>query len=189
VTGLGFLWKGYLLGLNLLPALLNAALTGDLNTDFVNVYNTAFKNIWLADDDVDDQEIFIEVIEQILPSVPVSIFSNGDALLAAFEAGKKPDILFLDINMPCRDGLDCLKQIRLNTNNEKLPVIIFSSSVQPKHINDSYTLGASLYYKKPSSFNELIQGLSNLLCMDWKDPYTITKAHYINHQFIPYSFQ
>jgi len=150
------------------------------------LYKSLLQDIWLADDDIDDQEIFIDAVKQILPLAAISVFINGEKLMAALNAGKKPDILFLDINMPCKDGLDCLKEIRANAANEKLPIIIYSSSVQPKHIDESYSLGASLYYKKPSSFQEFIKGLSSLLCMNWSDPYTITSAHYINNRFVAF---
>ena len=152
----------------------------------MELYTSVLKDIWLADDDIDDQEVFIDAVKQILPLATVSVFLNGEKLMDALNAGKKPDILFLDINMPCKDGLDCLKEIRANRVNEKLPVVIYSSSVQPKHIDESYSLGASLYYKKPSTFQDFIKGLSSLLQMNWNDPYTITSAHYINNQFVPY---
>lgn len=152
----------------------------------MELYNSVLNHIWLADDDIDDQELFIDAVKQLLPLATISVFLNGEELMAGLNAGKKPDILFLDINMPCKDGLDCLKEIRANTANEKLPVVIYSSSVQPKHIDESYSLGASLYYKKPSTFHDFIKGLSNLLQMNWNDPYTITSAHYINNQFVPY---
>ena len=133
---------------------------------------TVYKNIWLADDDIDDREIFGEIVHQILPTTMITTFSDGEELLAALYAGGIPDLLFLDINMPCRDGLDCLQEIRTMPAFSKLPIIIFSSSVQPKHIENAYGYGANLYYSKPTIFNEMISGLTRLLAMDWSDPYT-----------------
>jgi len=145
-----------------------------------------FKNIWLADDDIDDREVFEDAVKQILPSTTVTTFLNGEVLMAALHAGQVPDILFLDINMPCKDGMDCLKEIRAMVQFSRLPIIMFSSSVQPKHVESAYGFGANLYYSKPTTFYELIAGLSNLFRMDWTDPYTITSNHYINSKFVAY---
>ena len=142
--------------------------------------------IWLADDDPDDREIFGDAIKELLLSSELHVFSGGEALLAAFDSGPLPDILFLDINMPC-NGFDCLKEIREKRQLKKLPIIIFSSSGNPKDVADSYSCGANLFYRKPSSFKQLIAGLKNLLFMNWNDPYTITSRHYINHQFVPFT--
>jgi CheY-like chemotaxis protein len=149
--------------------------------------NTIFENIWLADDDIDDCEVFEDAIRQILPLVNLTILSNGEELLEKLYSAKMPDLLFLDINMPCKDGLDCLKEIRGKQEFQKLPIVMFTSSNQPKHIDASYGYGANLYYTKPSSFQQLIAGLSGLLQMNWSDPYTITSSHYINNKFIPYT--
>jgi DNA-binding NarL/FixJ family response regulator len=148
---------------------------------------TVFQNIWLADDDKDDCEIFQDVIKQILPSAVLRIIPNGEELMNMLTTAVKPDILFLDINMPRKDGLDCLLEIRAQRHFSRLPIIIFSSSKEPRYIDASYGYGANLYYSKPTSFQELIAGLSNLFKMNWNDPYTITSNHYVNNKFVPYS--
>ena len=148
--------------------------------------NPQIINVWLADDDQDDCEIFKDILQQILPLATLTIIGNGEILLNSLTPARKPDILFLDINMPCRNGLDCLVEIRAQRHFSRLPIIIFSSSTQTKHIDASYDYGANLYYSKPASFQELIAGLSNLLTMDWSDPYTVTKNHYINNKFVPF---
>ncbi len=152
----------------------------------METYNSHIVNIWLADDDEDDCEFFKDILLQISPLATLTIIPNGEVLLNSLTAASKPDILFLDINMPCRDGLDCLVEIRAQRHFSKLPIIIFSSSIQTKHIDASYDYGANLFYSKPTSFQELIAGLSNLLSMDWSDPYTITKKHYINNKYVPF---
>lgn len=129
-----------------------------------------FENIWLADDDGDDCELFTDVIKQILPLATVTIIPNGEVLMQKLKDERKPDCLFLDINMPLVDGLECLLQIRSQRCFRNLPVIVFSSSTQPNHIDTSYKYGANLFYTKPSSFTDLIGGLSSIFKMSWKDP-------------------
>ncbi len=145
-----------------------------------------FENIWLADDDKDDCELFEDVLKQILPHTALTIISNGEVLMNKLTPATTPDILFLDINMPCKDGMDCLIEIRAQRHFSRLPIVIFSSAKSSKFIETSYGYGASLYYSKPTSFQELISGLSNLIKMDWTDPFTITSNHYINNKFAAY---
>ena len=146
-----------------------------------------FEKIWLADDDKDDCELFEDVIKQILPRVSLTIIPNGEVLMNLLTPATKPDMLFLDINMPCKDGMDCLVEIRAQRHFSRLPIVIFSSTKESKFIHSSYGYGANLFYSKPTSFDELIAGLSNLLRMDWSDPFTITSQHYVNNKFVPYN--
>ncbi len=146
-----------------------------------------FENIWLADDDIDDCGLFEDVVKQIIPTVSITTIPNGEVLMEMIVRSKKPDILFLDLNMPCKDGFDCLMEIRAKRRFSRLPIVVFSSSRETKHIDASYGYGASLYYSKPTSFTELISGMSNLFKMNWNDPYTITSNHYVNNKFIAYN--
>lgn len=83
---------------------------------------TVFENIWLADDDIDERELFEEVIKQILPAVSLVMIANGEELMKQLETTPPPDLLFLDINMPCKDGFDCLKELRAKKEFSKLPL-------------------------------------------------------------------
>jgi DNA-binding NarL/FixJ family response regulator len=143
-------------------------------------------SIWLADDDIDDCEVFEDAITKLLPAAMLTIIPNGEELMQSLTADYPPDILFLDLNMPCKDGLDCLKEIRAQREFSRLPIIIFSSSIQPQHVDTSYRYGANLFYSKPSTFTELIAGLSDLLKMNWDDPYTVTSSHYVNNKYVAY---
>lgn len=146
-----------------------------------------FKNIWLADDDLDDCEIFEDVIKQILPTTSITIVPNGEELMKLLTPANSPDMLFLDINMPYKDGLSCLVEIRAQRHFSRLPIVIFSSANQSKIVDQSYDYGANLYYSKPTSFNQLIEGMSELFKMNWNDPFTITANHYVNNKFIGFS--
>jgi CheY-like chemotaxis protein len=146
-----------------------------------------FQNIWLADDDPDDCAIFREVLEQLIPTASLTIISNGEQLTSLLTPSNKPDILFLDINMPLKTGLECLVEIRAQRHFSRLPIVVFTSSVQEWDITKSYGFGATLYYSKPHSLVKLIEDMSDLFKMNWDDPYTITGNHYINNKFVPFN--
>ena len=81
---------------------------------------------------------------------------------------KKPDIIFLDLNMPGQTGKECLRQIRSNSDYNDIPVIIYSTSNSHTEIEDCYREGANLYVVKPFHFNELISTLQKILITEWK---------------------
>ena len=149
---------------------------------------STIRNIWLADDDPDDCELFSSAIYEIIPSVQLQVLSTGNELLQLLDRNLLPDLLFLDLNMPT-NGLDCLKEIRDVRGLKKLPVVVISCSLNPQDMYASYGFGANLFYPKPTSLNSLINGLKDLFQMNWNDPYTITSNHYVNNAFIPYNLK
>jgi CheY-like chemotaxis protein len=146
-----------------------------------------FKNIWLADDDPDDCAIFREALEQLVPTASLTIISNGEQLTNLLTPSNKPDILFLDINMPLKTGLECLVEIRAQRHFSRLPIVMFTSSTQDWDVTKSYGFGATLYYSKPHSFAKLVGDMGALFKMNWDDPYTITGDHYVNNKFVPFN--
>jgi len=116
-------------------------------------------NILLADDDLDDCLFFKEALEELSLSFSSSLqtVNNGEQLmnLLTTKSNDLPDILFLDLNMPRKTGFDCLSEIKLNDDLKRLPVIIFSTSLDIQNINQLYEDGATCYIQKPAEFSNL----------------------------------
>ena len=146
------------------------------------------KTIWLADDDPDDLHLFQDALDEVCPSAHLTTFSNGEKLLQGFFTLPAPDLLFLDINMPC-DGYDCLKAIRDEGRFNSLPVIIYSGSFRESDITDSYQLGANLYIRKPLKYRELLQTLKSVLLLDWRKAEEITSRQYVGNMYVPFTAQ
>ncbi|MBO9616663.1 MAG: response regulator [Dyadobacter sp.] len=120
--------------------------------------------ILLADDDHDDTFLFQEALAQIPLETDLSIAENGVELLQILkDANDKPDIIFLDMNMPVKNGLECLEAIRSTARYEQVPIVILSTSVSQHLWESAYRNGASLYIQKPNSFNSLIEILKKCL--------------------------
>jgi len=121
--------------------------------------------IFLADDDEDDRFIFKEALKEI--QVPTSLFTanDGEQLMTALNAlkGSLPDVLFLDLNMPRKNGFQCLSEIRQNRNLRSLKSIIFSTSYEPEVIELLFKTGADHFIKKPTEFNELKNVIESVL--------------------------
>ena len=151
----------------------------------MEIWPSVFENIWLADDDQDDQLVFENALKEIAPSLLLEKFNNCEQLLLALET-RKPDLLFLDINMPGLNGKECLKIIKENPSIKKLPVIVHSGSDYKVDILTSYRYGATLYIIKPKSYREIVKTLEALLVLDWNNPEAITYNQYQNNLFVPF---
>lgn len=113
-------------------------------------------NILLADDDTDDCIFFREAVEEFSLFKSLTAVHDGEQLmlLLANETSELPDVLFLDLNMPRKNGFECLFEIKLNTNLKKLPVIMFSTSFEQEVVNMLYKNGAQYFIRKPSEFSQ-----------------------------------
>lgn len=120
--------------------------------------------ILLADDDHDDTFLFREALMQVPIEANLSVADNGMELLRTLrDAIDKPDIIFLDMNMPVKNGLECLEEIRGTAGYEQVPIVILSTSVAQYLWESAYRNGANLYIQKPTSFNGLIEILKKCL--------------------------
>lgn len=114
-------------------------------------------NILLADDDQADCLLFKDALEELPVSAHLTIVNNGEQVIEALtKKGKKlPDVLFLDINMPRKNGFATLGEIKRNTALQKLPVIMFSTSSHMETVKRVYRDAAHYYICKPVDFSQL----------------------------------
>lgn len=132
------------------------------------------KHILLADDDDDDRVLFENALQFVSPASRLSTVQNGEELMMTLRSGKieKPDMLFLDLNMPIKNGFECLEEIKKTQSISNLPVLIFSTSSQTSAIETAFHLGAAHYITKPSDFNQLKKLIAHLLELDFSTPAT-----------------
>ena len=125
---------------------------------------TEFKNIILVDDDSDDRELFTEALSFIHPLAEIQTKRDGEELMEYLSnISRIPDVIFLDLNMPRKNGKACLQEIRANKQFENTPIVIYTTSLNPIDIQETFSQGASFFLKKPNSFEELKHILHNLL--------------------------
>lgn len=128
--------------------------------------------IFYTDDDPDDQHIFKEVVSEIKEYCDVYTQNHGDELMDMLKnPSPQPHIIFLDLNMPFKNGYEVLKEMRHSATYRNTPVIIFSTSDDKNSIEKSRELGADLFISKPTSYTKLKETIRNVLSFDWLSPH------------------
>lgn len=112
--------------------------------------------ILLADDDADDWLLFQDALDELgLPAVMTTVSQGQQLMDELFAMEELPDVVFLDVNMPRKNGQDCLKAIRKSKKLQYLPVIIISTHYDNKMADALYKNGAHFFIKKPDNLPDL----------------------------------
>lgn len=108
--------------------------------------------IALADDDEDDRLLFTDAFDELKISTKVQTFSDGSELMLYLNKDGVilPEILFLDLNMPKKNGLECLSEIKSNDKFSNMAIAIYSTSSSEEHIEQTFVNGANIYIKNPT---------------------------------------
>ncbi|MES2762638.1 MAG: response regulator [Bacteroidota bacterium] len=121
--------------------------------------------ILIADDDNDDQYMIKQAFASINLNENVRTVNDGVELLDyLYKKGKYkdvqillPKVILLDLNMPKKDGRECLKEIKSHPKLKTIPIVIYSTSSNPDDVAYAYEHGASSYITKPYSYQELVK--------------------------------
>src|SRR5689334_14464264 len=117
-----------------------------------------------AEDDIEDVDTFCDMMTSIDSSVELVNTQDGLETIEYLEnTNVLPDIIFLDINMPSMDGKSCLRNIRKDERFRSIPVIIYSTSGNPKDKELCLQLGATDYVQKPNTIRETMERLSKII--------------------------
>ena len=127
-------------------------------------------HILLADDDDDDRLFFKDAIGEVKVKTVVNMVNDGVELMDYLNNAdtRLPNLIFLDLNMPRKDGMECLKEIRSNHKLKDLSIAIYSTSGLEKDIEETFIMGANIYIKKPNDFEELKSILDKVININWQ---------------------
>lgn len=125
--------------------------------------------ILLAEDDEDDRQFFVEAIERMKLNTILEMVTDGVFLIDYLKNNpeKRPHLLFLDLNMPRKGGFECLEEIRKDMNIQDLPIAIYSTSNASSDMEEAFRLGANIYIRKPSDFEQLKKIIAKVVTINW----------------------
>ena len=121
-----------------------------------------YKNILQIDDDYDDCEFFEQALRMVSNARYTSVNNPLDALRKLINREIKPDLIFLDVNMPIMSGPELLNEIKKRDTTKNIPVVMLSTSPLISK-NHGQILGAKDYLIKPNTFNELKSMIRNAI--------------------------
>jgi chemotaxis family two-component system response regulator Rcp1 len=115
--------------------------------------------ILLAEDNPGDVRLFREALDSLVLSFELIVAEDGEKAIALAKsaASSQPlHLIVLDINLPRHKGDEVLRQLRAEPSFSDTPVIVMTSSEAPADKAAAAWLGASLYIRKPSDLEELL---------------------------------
>jgi CheY-like chemotaxis protein len=117
--------------------------------------------ILVVDDDSDDIELLIEAVQEIDPTLHCHSALNGrDALALLDLISTKPEIIFVDLNMPILNGKEFIKAVRENKANDRIKIFLYSTIDLNRDLLELKAIGANGFFRKPISYAALCKELS-----------------------------
>jgi CheY-like chemotaxis protein len=112
--------------------------------------------VYLVDDDIDDLEIIQEAFAQNDYPGPIVMFHNGKALIDNLleDAGAKPEVILLDLEMPLMDGFETLQEIKTHPLIRTIPVVVLTGSESKEDELKCFQLGCNFFFNKPNSMQD-----------------------------------
>ena len=114
--------------------------------------------IMIIDDDPEDQWIIRDTLEELNTGAIAVYASHGEQALAMlaeeYLGNRKPKVIVLDLNMPLMNGTATLGRLKADDRFKDIPVIIYSTSINPYEMDKCMELGAHSYITKPISIEE-----------------------------------
>lgn len=122
--------------------------------------------VLLIDDDNEDYEILCEALHNVDASAECLQAFDGEEGLELLNRRRDtdlPDYIFMDVNMPVMGGQECLQKLKAEKKFKDIPVIIYTTTSNPRELNSFLRSGAQAFVTKPSSFHALVTTLREVL--------------------------
>ncbi len=122
-------------------------------------------HILLADNDPCVQQVFTRALQNNMPPVKLSTVANGKAALdfllhrnefADRNCYPKPDLMFLDINMPELTGKQVMQELKKTDIPQEIPIIVLTTSDLDEEVEELTQLGCTGFFTKPAKLNDFV---------------------------------
>jgi len=139
-----------------------------------------------VDDDEDERQAFAEAIDKLGLPLDLLYARNAGELFEYLEKKSDINLIFLDINMPLKDGRVCLKELKTNEKYRHIPVLVYSVSQSIEDVDEVFAGGAHYYAVKPYAEVNFIETLKLVFGIDWtlEQPIPSREQFVINLAFI-----
>jgi len=131
-------------------------------------------SILIADDDADDRMLIEQAFQETNLQAKIYFVEDGEELVSflhqqkPFETVPRPSLIILDLNMPRKNGIQALKEIKADEQLRQIPVVVLTTSTAEEDILRTYDLGVSSYISKPFDYGTLLD-ITNTIKKYWLD--------------------
>lgn len=127
--------------------------------------------ILVAEDDPDDRLLLKDAFTEVGAQNHLVFVDNGQELIDYLQLKEEhnknlPALILLDLNMPKKNGMEALREIKSDPNLCKIPVIVLTTSKMPEDINATYGHGVNCFINKPTSYNGMV-AIARIICEFW----------------------
>jgi CheY-like chemotaxis protein len=136
-------------------------------------------HLLFVDDDSDESYLFNEALQHAGLQIKLTRAKDGNDLLAFLRSNASPDMVLIDLNMPHKDGLEALAEIRSIPQFDDLPLIIYSTASNPVFIDQCYEKGANLYITKPNDFDGMVDVVKTIFSINWNEFGRPTRENFV----------
>jgi CheY-like chemotaxis protein len=119
----------------------------------MNAVIETVSHVFYVDDDPEDLELFASALHELRPEIKLTTLVDCCELFTKLEEAGTPDVIILDINMPVKTGIECLKELKEHEAYKHIPVIIYSTTTHS--VPQAEQQGAALFVQKGNSLAEL----------------------------------
>jgi CheY-like chemotaxis protein len=124
------------------------------------MHYTSTKHIFYLDDDQDDLYLFESALQEVRPDFKLTTLLDSRLMIETLERVGVPDLIILDINMPAKNGMECLRELKDLQAYKHIPVVIYSTSNAPTFALKEPAY--ALFVQKGSSLEQLKQFATNV---------------------------
>jgi CheY-like chemotaxis protein len=141
-------------------------------------------SIILTEDNEDDRDFFVSALEDL--NLPIELISTNDGvelmttLMETVTEPPPPHVIFLDLNLPRKNGYECIREIRETTKLKDIPIVVISTTDSTNEVEKTYNQGANCYIKKPISHIDLKLMIEKALSLKlWDTRQQLTKEQFV----------
>lgn len=152
---------------------------GFVGHKFGNFENQEFKSlpmmnddmtIFYVDDDAEDLDFFRDVVQSLDRKINLFTHDSGDEMLDALKnPPPSPQVIFLDLNMPGKNGFELLGELRGEERWKNIPIVVFSTSSDDANVEKSFNMGANFYLPKQTSYADFKKSIDHTLTINWNN--------------------
>ncbi len=126
-------------------------------------------HIVLAEDDQDDKHFFKNVFKSLKLNYTLTICEDGTQLINYLQhTDELPHIIFLDLKMPEKSGIECLEYIRSEKKFDSIAIAIYTNESNPQTYRETLIKGANIFIRKPDNYASLHRILTDVIYLNWQ---------------------